>query len=72
MFAADQPAAIYSVPTDKKVVALTFDISWGEKRTEPILDVLKQKDVKNVTFFLSSPWSQSTPRYREKNRRCRL
>ena len=61
VFAEDQPAAIYSVPTDKKVVALTFDISWGEKRAEPILDVLKQKGVKNVTFFLSSPGAKATP-----------
>jgi polysaccharide deacetylase family sporulation protein PdaB len=61
VFAPQQPAAIYSVPTDKKVVALTFDISWGEKRTEPILNVLKEKNIKQATFFLSSPWTQSHP-----------
>ncbi|WP_169090762.1 polysaccharide deacetylase family sporulation protein PdaB [Paenibacillus sp. PL91] len=61
VFAPQQPAAIYSVPTDKKVVALTFDISWGEKRAEPILNVLKEKNIKQATFFLSSPWSQSHP-----------
>lgn len=61
VFAPQQPAAIYSVSTDKKVVALTFDISWGEKRTEPILNVLKEKGVKQATFFLSSPWSQAHP-----------
>lgn len=61
VFAPQQPAAIYSVPTDKKVVALTFDISWGEKRTEPILNVLKEKGIKQATFFLSSPWSQAHP-----------
>lgn len=61
VFAPDQVAAIYSVPTDKKVLALTFDISWGDKRAEPILEVLKQNNVNNATFFLSSPWSQSHP-----------
>ncbi|WP_336776708.1 polysaccharide deacetylase family sporulation protein PdaB [Paenibacillus sp. MMO-58] len=61
VFSPQQPAAIYSVPTDKKVVALTFDISWGDKRTEPILKVLKDKGVTQATFFLSSPWSQSHP-----------
>lgn len=61
VFAPQQPAAIYSVSTDKKVVALTFDISWGEKRTEPILNVLKEKGIKQATFFLSSPWSQAHP-----------
>ncbi|MGO4539632.1 polysaccharide deacetylase family sporulation protein PdaB [Paenibacillus sp. 2TAB19] len=61
VFAPQQPAAIYSIPTEKKIVALTFDISWGEKKTEPILNVLKEKNVKQATFFLSSPWSQSHP-----------
>lgn len=56
-----EPSAIYSVKTDRKVVALTFDISWGEKRTDPILDVLENKGVKNATFFLSSPWAETHP-----------
>jgi len=61
VFAPHPPSAIYSVPTDRKVVALTFDISWGDKRAEPILDILKNKGVNNVTFFLSSPWSKTHP-----------
>jgi polysaccharide deacetylase family sporulation protein PdaB len=62
VFSPDEgPAAIYSIETDKKLIALTFDISWGKVRPDPILDVLEQKNVKNATFFLSSPWSQSQP-----------
>lgn len=61
VFAPQQPAAIYSVPTDKKVVALTFDISWGDKRAEPILQVLQEKKISHATFFVSSVWSQSHP-----------
>ncbi|NEW09624.1 polysaccharide deacetylase family sporulation protein PdaB [Paenibacillus sp. SYP-B3998] len=61
VFSTGEPAAIYSVQTEKKVIALTFDISWGDKRTEPILKVLKEKGVKGATFFLSSPWSKSHP-----------
>lgn len=61
VFSQTGPSAIYSVDTEKKVVALTFDISWGDKRTEPILQVLKDKNVDKATFFLSSPWSQSHP-----------
>lgn len=61
VFAPHPPAAVYSVPTDRKVVALTFDISWGDKRAAPILDILQNKNVKNVTFFLSSPWSKTHP-----------
>ncbi|GGH39928.1 polysaccharide deacetylase family sporulation protein PdaB [Paenibacillus segetis] len=55
------PSAVYSVSTDKKVIALTFDISWGDKRTEPILKILKDKNVQKATFFLSSPWSKTHP-----------
>lgn len=61
VFAPTGPSAVYSVQTDKKIVALTFDISWGEKRAEPILDILKNKGVTNATFFLSSPWSKTHP-----------
>jgi len=53
--------AIRNVKTDKKQLALTFDISWGEEKTGPILDILEQKKVKNVTFFLSSPWAETHP-----------
>lgn len=53
--------AIYKVNTEKKVVALTFDISWGEKAPGPILDILEKKGVKKATFFLSGPWTASHP-----------
>jgi len=47
--------AIYKVVTDKKILALTFDISWGEEMHEPIADILKENNV-CATFFLSGPW----------------
>lgn len=47
---------IYSVNIDTQAIGLTFDISWGEKTAEPILNILKQEGV-NATFFLSSPWA---------------
>jgi polysaccharide deacetylase family sporulation protein PdaB len=61
VFSSNEPAAIYSVQTDKKLVALTFDISWGEKRPDPIIKILEDKKVKNATFFLSAPWSKTHP-----------
>lgn len=61
VFAPPTPAAIYNVPTERKAVALTFDISWGDKRAEPILDILKEKGVTHSTFFLSAPWSKTHP-----------
>lgn len=53
--------AIYNVQTDKKVVALTFDIGNGNKTPAMVLDVLEQKGVKNVTFFLAAPWVSKHP-----------
>ena len=47
---------IYSVNVNTPAIGLTFDISWGEKTAEPILDILKKEGVK-ATFFLSSPWA---------------
>ncbi|MFD2672432.1 polysaccharide deacetylase family sporulation protein PdaB [Marinicrinis sediminis] len=61
VFSAQEPSAIYSVDTDKKWIALTFDISWGEERATPILEILKEKNVKDATFFLSSPWAKDHP-----------
>ncbi|WP_339060601.1 polysaccharide deacetylase family sporulation protein PdaB [Tepidibacillus marianensis] len=59
VFSNGGPRAIYSVKTEKKQVALTFDISWGEEKPEPIINILEQKGLKGkVTFFLSSPWSE--------------
>lgn len=60
-FAAEKPQAVYKVDTDKKVVALTFDISWGNKVPEPVLDVLEREKVTKATFFLSGPWTLRHP-----------
>lgn len=51
---------IYSVKTETKQIALTFDISWGEENVLPVLECLKAENVK-ATFFLSSPWSEKKP-----------
>ncbi|GMA50422.1 polysaccharide deacetylase PdaB family [Alicyclobacillus contaminans] len=55
--AEKKPSAIYKVDTREKVVALTFDISWGDKVPNPVLDILEQKKVTKATFFLSGPWT---------------
>jgi polysaccharide deacetylase family sporulation protein PdaB len=51
---------IYEVKTDKKVVALTFDISWGNNTPLPVIDILKSNGIK-ATFFLSGPWVKQYP-----------
>lgn len=47
---------IYSVDTDKKYAAITFDVNWAEKENLPcILDVLDKYNVKG-TFFIMGGW----------------
>ncbi len=51
---------IYSVLTEEKRVALTFDAAWGATRTPLILDVLDQYEIKS-TFFLVTFWVHDYP-----------
>ena len=43
---------ISRVETDEKVIAMTFDDGPSKNRTERILEILKQEDIK-ATFFLN-------------------
>lgn len=62
VFSTDSgPKAIYKGETDSKDIALTFDISWGDKKAEPILNTLKANGIKNATFFLSASWAERHP-----------
>ena len=54
------PIAIAGTRTNQKVVALTFDHSWGNKYTPSILETLKQNNLK-VTFFIMGPWAVQYP-----------
>lgn len=51
---------VHEVKTDKKIVALTFDISWGYETAPAVLKVLKDYQVQ-CTFFLSGPWVTQYP-----------
>ncbi|MDQ0233517.1 polysaccharide deacetylase family sporulation protein PdaB [Metabacillus malikii] len=55
------PKAIYKGDSGKKEIALTFDISWGDVKAEPILDTLKKHNINNTTFFLSASWAERHP-----------
>ncbi len=48
---------IYSVETEEKTVALTFDAAWGADKTLGILETLEEKDA-CATFFLVSFWAE--------------
>ncbi|MGJ7913626.1 polysaccharide deacetylase family sporulation protein PdaB [Neobacillus sp. LXY-1] len=54
----DGPKAVFR---GEKDVAVTFNIGWGDEKAEPILDTLKQENVKSATFFLSGSWAERHP-----------
>ena len=56
---------IYSVETDEKKVALSFDAAWGNEDTQQILDTLEKYNVK-VTFFMTGGWVEKYPEDVEK------
>lgn len=58
--ASTRKLPIYSVDSEKKLVALTFDAAWGNEDTQKILDILKENNVK-VTFFMTGGWVEKFP-----------
>jgi polysaccharide deacetylase family sporulation protein PdaB len=53
---------IYYVDMNEKKVAFSFDASWGAERTEKILQILKENEIK-TTFFLTGFWVEAYPEY---------
>lgn len=51
---------IYSVETDEKKIALSFDAAWGNEDTQKILDTLAKYNV-HVTFFMTGGWVEKFP-----------
>ncbi len=51
---------IYSVNTDEKKVAISFDAAWGNEQTAELLDILDRYGVK-ATFFLVGQWVDNYP-----------
>ncbi len=51
---------IYSVQTDEKKIAISFDAAWGADKTSEIMDILDQYHVK-TTFFLVGFWIDKYP-----------
>lgn len=49
-----------SVPTARRELALTFDISWGTVMPPKVLAILERERVP-ATFFLSGPWAKAHP-----------
>jgi len=51
---------IYSVETEAKEVALTFDAAWGNEDIYEVLGILKQYDIQ-ATFFMTGDWVEKYP-----------
>ena len=51
---------VYSVETDEKKVAISFDAAWGNEQTSELLDILDRYEVK-ATFFLVGQWVDNYP-----------
>lgn len=56
---------IYSVETNEKKVAISFDCAWGVDYTQKLLDIMAQNDVR-CTFFAVQFWVEKYPQYVEK------
>ena len=51
---------IYSVETNEKKVALSFDAAWGNEDTQIILDTLAKYNI-HATFFMTGGWVENYP-----------
>ena len=57
---ASRELPIYSVETEEKQAALSFDAAWGNEDTQELLTILDQYDVK-ATFFMTGQWISKYP-----------
>ncbi|MGV8145943.1 MAG: polysaccharide deacetylase family protein [Alkaliphilus sp.] len=60
VFSQERKLPIYSVDTEKKLIAISFDAAWGAENTGEILKILEKYDVK-TTFFLVGFWVEKYP-----------
>ncbi len=51
---------VYSVQTDEQKIAISFDAAWGADRTDELLAILEQHQIR-TTFFLVRFWVEKYP-----------
>ena len=56
---------IYSVETEEKKVAISFDCAWGVDHTDTLLEYMEKNDVR-CTFFAVQFWVEKYPDYVKK------
>lgn len=60
---------IYSVQTEEKKVAISFDCAWGVDYTDKLLNIMQEKQVVS-TFFMVEFWTEKYPDYVKKIDAC--
>ena len=56
---------IYSVETEEKKIAISFDCAWGVDYTDSLLDIMQKNEVR-CTFFAVQFWVERYPEYVQK------
>lgn len=65
-FSADKKELpIYSVLTEKKQIAISFDCAWGVDYTDKLLNIMSEHNIK-CTFFAVKFWADKHPDYIKK------
>ena len=59
-FSSGKKYPIYSVQTEERKVAISFDAAWGADKTSSIMDLCDEYNVK-ATFFLVGFWVEKYP-----------
>ena len=59
-FTTGKKLPIYSVKTEEKKVAISFDAAWGADKTQEIMTICENYNVK-ATFFLVGFWIEKYP-----------
>ncbi len=58
--ATEKKLPIYSVETEEKKVAITFDAAWTNQDTEELIEILKKHNA-TATFFIVGDWAEKFP-----------
>lgn len=54
---SERKLPIYSVDTEEKICALSFDAAWDDKDTDVLIEILNEHNVK-TTFFVVGAWAE--------------
>lgn len=60
VFSSNNVGAIYKGNTKNQNVSLMINVYWGTEYVEPMLNILKENDVK-ATFFVGGSWVNKNP-----------